>query len=218
MKKTVILISAKLQSGKNQLASYIKEELASKSFAVSSESYAKALKAQCTEDFGRLWGFLEGKRQELLALGTVPPELISWMSVKPENLQEDKTDLTRLMLQIYGTEIFRNRVDGDYWVKKCVDSVNLSKSDFVMITDVRYPNEVEAFLDWAKDRSGMRRVVLVRVERPGYVRDENDPAHKHPSESALDEFPCWDYVVDNVGTLEDLRSSAQAIVSELVGA
>lgn len=215
--KTVFLLSAKLQSGKNQLATFLTDAMVASGLKVSTESYARALKSGCTQDFTKLWEFLEKERESLMCVHNVPDYAISWMSVKPENLQEDKTDLTRLLLQIYGTEIFRNRVDSDYWVKKCIASISASDSDVIMITDVRFPNEVNAMLDWAEEDSSSRRVVTVRIERPGFTRDSSDPVHSHPSETGLDDFGPWDYVVENVGTLEDLKDSALAMLKEAMG-
>lgn len=61
-----------------------------------------------------------------------------------------------------------------------------------VITDVRFPNEVEAI----KDRSG----IMIRINRP----ETDSNAGTHLSETALDDYQDWDIVINNNGTIEDL--------------
>lgn len=213
--KTVVLVSAKLQSGKNQLVSYMEEFLHEELvISTGTASYAGPLKARAWEDFQPLFDLLETKHAELLAAGA-PAKDIAWMVAKENNMYEDKTELTRVLLQMYGTEIFRRRVSSNYWVDLCVQTVAASPAEFVFISDVRFPNEVEAFYTWAESDPDNRKVVTIRVERPDHLRKASqatsDGSHEHPSETGLDDYPIWDYVVDNSGTLEDLRGGAQAI-------
>jgi chloramphenicol 3-O-phosphotransferase len=49
--KRIILISGKLQSGKNQLAEFLKEEFAKKNLNVGQDLFAGPLKDWCKEDF-----------------------------------------------------------------------------------------------------------------------------------------------------------------------
>jgi hypothetical protein len=105
----------------------------------------------------------------------------------------------REMLQMVGTEVFRDNVHEDFWVKCTLNKIkndkteynkpiriygfddrsqegwrdNFKKENLFVITDVRFPNEVEAI----KSAGG----VVVRVH--GGQSADND---KHPSETALD--------------------------------
>ena len=213
--KTVILLSAKLQSGKNQLCQYMMEYLESKGHSPISTSFAAPLKAGAWEDFQPLFSFLEEQHDFLLKLGT-PPEAIAWMVTKEENMYEDKTALSRVILQMYGTEIFRRRVSPTHWVDLCFQNIVGSSKEFFFITDARYPNEMERAYKWLDDADGPgeRKVAALRVERPSVAR--NDLHDQHSSETGLDDFACWDYVVDNIGTLDDLRQSAATICDEIL--
>ena len=79
-----------------------------------------------------------------------------------------------------------------------------------IITDVRFPNEAKAI----KDKGG----ILIRCERTYYTEDKRykigfDPFEKeHPSETALDSYKDWDYVIKNDGSLEDLLTKVKDIV------
>ena len=213
--KTIVVLSAKLQSGKNQLCRYMMEYLESKGHSVLSTSFAAPLKAGAWEDFQPLFAFLVEQHDLLLKLGT-PPETIAWMVTKEENMYEDKTALTRVLLQMYGTEIFRRRVSDNYWVDMCFQSIVGSSKEFFFITDTRYANELERAYDWADaaDAPGDRRVVAIRVERPSVQREAS--SNQHSSETGLDNFSPWDFVVDNRGTLEDLKHSAEAICDAIM--
>lgn len=83
----------------------------------------------------------------------------------------------REMLQRIGTDCLRDNLHQDVWVNALMS--NLTPWMDYVITDVRFPNEVEAI----RKEGG----VVFRVERPGF--DSGTPAHV--SESALDgmDFP-----------------------------
>lgn len=73
-----------------------------------------------------------------------------------------------------------------------------------IISDTRFINEVAAI----KERGG----VVVRVNRPADV-DENPAESKHASETALDDYTDWDYVIENDGTLEDLVEKVRKMLT-----
>lgn len=85
-----------------------------------------------------------------------------------------------------------------------------------IITDVRFPNEAQAI----KDRGG----VVIRVERDTpkvaalFTRKDGSTefitAKEHPSETALDNYKDFDYVIDNNGTIENLIDKVQEILSK----
>lgn len=68
-----------------------------------------------------------------------------------------------------------------------------------LITDVRFPNEGEAI----KKRNG----ILIRVER--YMLTKID---QHPSETALDNYDGFNYIIQNDGTIQDLIIKVKEIL------
>lgn len=96
----------------------------------------------------------------------------------------------RLVLQLLGTEGGRDVIHPNIWVNATLG--DLTENDRVIVTDVRFPNEVEGI----KSRNG----IVVRVIRPSKVSTST-----HPSETSLNDFKDWDYVIINDGTLEDLE-------------
>jgi hypothetical protein len=80
----------------------------------------------------------------------------------------------RSLLQWWGTE-YRRGKDPDYWVKRLAKTLEDHHPEIALITDVRFPNEVEAIHSWGG--------VYVKVVNTGQVDME---VHEHPSEAALD--------------------------------
>jgi hypothetical protein len=97
----------------------------------------------------------------------------------------------RLILQLLGTEGGRDLIHPNIWVNATLG--NLGDTERVIITDVRFLNEVEGI----KKRKG----IVVRVVRPSKISTST-----HPSETALNDYNDWDYVIVNDGTLEDLEA------------
>ena len=107
----------------------------------------------------------------------------------------------RMLLQRLGVAC-RNHIGSDVWVEAVFARIeeamdNEGPSRWV-VSDVRFPNEAEAI----RSRGGQ----VWRVERPGF-----GPVNDHVSESALAAGFHFDQVVENDGTLADLR----AVVLEL---
>lgn len=118
----------------------------------------------------------------------VPEAMFELPEFKAEYLRDWQMTV-REFLQKFGTEAVRDNFDRDAWVKALFS--DLHHSSRWVITDVRFPNEAAAI----KDRGG----VVVRIKR-------GEAVNAHPSETALD-YWAFDHIIDNTGTLEDLRKN-----------
>lgn len=112
----------------------------------------------------------------------------------------NKDESGRSMLQKIGTKV--RDYDPCYWIDYLMDVLEIFEDEFdwVIIPDVRYPNEIEV------PRMGWD-LVTVKVER--YDFDENnkkipfdngltEEQKQHSSETALDDFD-FDIVLENYG-------------------
>lgn len=94
----------------------------------------------------------------------------------------------REVMQYVGTDMFR-RMYGDVWADSCIRRIKKEQPLLSIITDCRFPNEVEAV-----QKAGGRVVRLTR----GMQSKDN-----HPSETALDpdnfDWNKFDAVLDNAG-------------------
>lgn len=94
--------------------------------------------------------------------------------------------------------------DPDYWLKKIIE-----QNDNVIVPDIRVPHELKVFK--------ANNAISIRVEAPrenrslrGQLVNENDA-----TETLLDEITDWDYVIQNDGTLEELKEKAYNLANEL---
>jgi hypothetical protein len=117
----------------------------------------------------------------------------------------------REFLQKLGTEAMRDGLHTNVWVnalfadyKGFVKEWDEFGNDTLVeypnwiITDMRFPNEMEAV--------ELRKGVTIRVVRPGTT------VGTHPSETALDDA-YFDHVISNDGTIEDLVEKVRQILT-----
>lgn len=107
--------------------------------------------------------------------------------------------------QIVGTDLIRNRYRDDFWIKRLQLDIESILSEDIVITDVRYPNELE----WIVKSLGGIVIRINRKNRPDTGRDPN-----HESEIALDDYR-FDYYIDNDGTKEELYNKIDNIINEI---
>lgn len=223
--KKVLLFSGRMQSGKNQFAEYVSEICKEKGLKVVSDLFAADLKEWSKQDFKGLSDILNSLhtqfQNEIYKLisnrqsygissdGVMENlfKLVGKLNISDENWFENKTDITRALLQIYGTQIFRNRVDNDFWIKRTKERIINNDADIVIITDVRFPNEVDFMSSDKYD------TYTVRINRP---IDRTGQQHEHISETALDDYTDWDYIIDNDKELYDLKECACGLVDDIV--
>ncbi|UXY92269.1 hypothetical protein [Proteus phage RP7] len=106
----------------------------------------------------------------------------------------------RELLQLTGTELGRDRVNTDLWINLVEQKVSSSCSDVVIITDVRFPNEIEYVRG-----SGGEIVQIVSSVKKFATKSTN-----HPSAQKLDYY---DIRIDN--TFEGLDKLAFTLSTEM---
>lgn len=218
MRKGIILVSGKLRSGKDQLARYLIDIYRKKGYTINSDYFARALKENVQIDFKDVFGYLNELKDNLHSISSDLKELhpitaekvkeiSKQLGTEKSNFFDEKTKLTRMFLQIYGTEIFRNRIDENWWVKQLIQRVHKSINTITVITDVRFENEIELI-----KKVTQFDVKTIRIERD-MKRDESMDAH--PSEISLDTYKNWDCEIKNNRTLMDLYNEAEKVVDEM---
>lgn len=105
----------------------------------------------------------------------------------------------RLVLQLLGTEGGRDVIHPNIWVNATLG--DLKEDDHIIVTDVRFPNEVEGI----KRKGGK----VIKIIRPSVVSTST-----HPSETSLNNYTDWDYVIVNDGTLEDLEAKVKEMLTK----
>ncbi|GAC1368368.1 MAG: hypothetical protein NVS3B25_06850 [Hymenobacter sp.] len=79
---------------------------------------------------------------------------------------------------------------------------------YVLVPDVRFPNEAKAILD----RGG---VVICVTGDPLHQRGDGTRDDDHPSETAMDHYPHFAATLHNTGSPDDLTRQVQALLKVL---
>ncbi len=199
MKQQVyVVVSGKKKHGKNYFADKVKALLAKEGISYVETAFATPIKNFCHDTFGIPMEDLESQA------GKLKPTHLRWSDLSTslsEQLQkgyyqQSGTDYEymhwvpsnefitiRELLQIIGTEVFREGFYGPIWAeapflkRHTIPALGQDiVADVVFITDCRFPNEVE---EATKHNSLLVRVVRLDVE---------DDGDTHISETALDNY------------------------------
>jgi len=111
----------------------------------------------------------------------------------------------RKLLQYIGTELFRENIDDAIWVKSLWKRIKNDPNNNYVVTDLRFPNE----LDYFKDRPDECEFISIKVIRPGC--DGNVGLAGHASEAH--DLDC-EYDLTNDSDIEHLEEKVRVILAE----
>lgn len=172
------------------------------------DSFARPLKDACSSIFGWPRELLEGNTEFSRTWREQPDKFWS------EKFGYEFTP--RLALQLMGTEAGRNVFHNDIWV---ISLLNRAKGKDVVVTDVRFQNEVK----YIQDNGG----VVVRVKRgpePEWFKVAEDAnagyysAALHMKDLGIHQSE-WDWIgcefnctIENNGTIDDLGNKVDDLL------
>ena len=181
------MISGKAGSGKDTIANFFKDELIASNKRVLVMHFADLVKYYATQYF---------------------------------NWDGEKNEAGRNLLQEIGTTVMRGRYP-EYWAEiigKFIDAYTIPEHsffDYILIPDWRFINEYEVVYDYAAIQNN--ETITIRIERyddaglkwknPNMTSDQLN----HISECELDNF-AFNWIIENRGTLEDLKNSVDEIL------
>ena len=171
------------------------------------DSFAKPLKDACSVIFGWPRELLEGDT----ALSR------KWRE-EPDAFWSEKFNKEfspRLALQLMGTEAGRNVFHTDVWV---ISLLNRAKGRDVVVTDVRFQNEIK----YIQDNGG----IIIRVKRGGepvWYDDLSKLTNTKDKEIYMGQYGIhqsewdwigsdFDYVIENDGTIDDLGNKVNQVL------
>lgn len=173
----IIGLTGKAGCGKSTIADYLVSKHRFKQFAFADRIRAglKVMFELDDEDF-----LPENKEKEIDYLGVSP----------------------RFLMQTLGTEWARKIIGNDVWVKMLggFDIGNDYSNRPIVITDIRFPNELEMVMNMGGH--------IWDIHRPDNNPLETDRA-KHISEQVIDCDPDFNLQIYNGGTIEDLHKSIE---------
>ena len=144
---------------------------------VRSFSFADPLKIICMELFGLTYEQCYGRDKDKNTATN-----IKWEDM-PDHRENWTTGFmtAREFMQHFGTDLCR-RIKDDIWVESCVKRIQQTGTELAIVTDCRFPNEVEAV-----QQAGGKVIRLTRNNHPD----------SHASEQALNDFDGFDHTLDN---------------------
>ena len=141
-------------------------------------------------------------------------DLVKFFATKYFGWDGSKDESGRRLLQTIGTEIFRKEKP-NYWVEFVAEALSIFDAhgdswDYVLVGDVRFPNEIEVLRDYGLN------VIHLRIERPGHTGNMTEAQLHHISETALDEYAA-DYRICNDAGLDELNGKVNLFFNSLIG-
>jgi len=198
-----IIVSGKARHGKDTFASFLKDE-----FESTGENnlpllaLASVIKNCLREDFDMNDEQLYGKLKEVP--DTRYPKFQHYaVDILTPGMPAIKYWTPRELMQEYG-EFFRH-IQPTFWVNKLLKYCTDNNIIYAIVTDARFPNEIDTI-------KREHKVIHIRI-----IRSEADLITNpyHNSETALDNYQDVDYIIENDGTLDDLRNKAIKIKEEI---
>lgn len=151
------------------------------------------------QDYGYVkMAFADPLREMLLTLNPMVSSTASLQRIVREhgwNGAKKRFPEVRRLMQVFGTDVVRNRIQEDFWVKTL--GQRIQDHLLVVVSDVRFPDEAELIL-----RQGG---VMFRVERSGVEK------LNHISED-IDAIPC-SATINNDEDFEHLRKTIGGLLS-----
>jgi len=214
----IIGFSGKIGSGKDLAGTYLqyvltKEEMGGRFKAYTPDTF-ETLKEETRNllsksEIHKFGGPL--KDMVCILLGCTREDLEN-REFKNQKLGKEWDDLTpRQIMQLLGTEAGRVVIHPNIWVNaalvgyreqkrwEMVDSTNIGRYPKYILTDVRFPNEVQAI----EELGG----IVIRIERDGLVKSD------HVSETALDGWT-FEHIIENNGTKEEFYQKIEYLYKE----
>jgi hypothetical protein len=209
----IIGISGFQGSGKDTIADYLQNI-----YGFKRDSFASTLKDAVASVFGWERELLEGRTTESRQWRET---VDSWWANRL-----NMPNLTpRLVLQLWGTEVARKAFHDDTWIASLEYKLSKAHNDIV-ITDVRFPNEIKAVRDAGGIVIRVVRgpepdwyLIAERANRGDRIAQEILVEHKiHPSETAWIGTQ-FDAVIDNnADGLDPLFAQVKSLVTNLQAA
>jgi hypothetical protein len=179
MNTKIIILTGKAQSGKDTACSYIRSFLKGKGYSSKIYPFADSLKHICTNvlglEYNQCWGENSDKNTPTrfkwsdLPIGTTD---LAKLLQNRYNVKSDDYMTARDVMQVFGTNIFRSFYK-DCWVQATIKKIKEENLDFALISDARFPNEI--------DYATFYGPIVIQLTR-------NALDNKHESETALDNY------------------------------
>lgn len=203
----IVLIAGRKKSGKDTLGSFACEQLKKEGYEVGIYHFADPLKRFCIDYLYLPENLVYGTDDDKETLTQYTWESMPNKEALRRKYAYDRTEhgvctytaalkefddshkgfmSIRQVLQEVGTGWFRT-LEHNYWVNRTIKLIEQDSPDIAIVCDTRFENEIVL----PRNHFGKENVFAVRLTRNSGKNDN------HPSETALDNYKDFDYVLDN---------------------
>lgn len=114
----------------------------------------------------------------------------------------------RELLQQLGTDIIRNKIDEEFFIKKMIDDIKVYSYffDIITISDARFKKEIDNI------RNVFDNVIAINIIRPNFDNGLTEEQKKHKSEIDLDDYNNYNHELINNRTLNDLKIEVERLI------
>lgn len=137
-------------------------------------------------------------------------DFVKYAGNKYYNLTYEKNDFNRTMWQKIGTDTGRFNNE-NIWINMTIELTKglFNNYDYIFISDVRFPNEIERWIEEGYE------VISIRVKRLDFDNGLSEIQKKHPSETSLDHYK-FDWVFHNGSLMTYQKEIMKFIDKELI--
>jgi hypothetical protein len=171
--KIIIGLTGKKGSGKSTVADYLKEQ-----YNFTEYAFADKLKTICMEVFGLNYKQVYGTpldKERIDDFWNVSPRVIMQeVGTAFRNIEKSNSDLNKI------------------WIKSLHREINMKKHNLVVISDIRYPDEIESIHEYKKKDW---KVLIINIQR----NEISDDLHESETQ-ILDS----DIIIENNSTRKNL--------------
>lgn len=125
----------------------------------------------------------------------------------------NKDERGRTLLQDIGK--IARAYDKDTWINFLNDFIagtSIVPPDLIIIDDWRFPNE----FNWYLKQLDEYDVYTIKIVAPNREILKGTDRYNDESETALNYFKTFDYIIDNTGSMDELKAEALAIMVEIL--
>lgn len=100
------------------------------------------------------------------------------------------------------------KIDPKFLVNRILEDIEVYSNyfDYVIISDARFKNEIEEI----KNKYDS---IVIRINRDG--NDLTQEEQNHNTETSLDDYNDYDYIIDNNGSKEEYKNKIEKVLEEL---
>ena len=122
------------------------------------------------------------------------------------NWKGQEEDKPRTLLQEIG--VSSRKINPGYTVRRMKEDINVLKDyfDIIIITDSRMPEEI------TMPKESFKETITMKLVRDNFESELSQKEKSNITETALDEFNDYDYIIENDKTIEDLEEKINKIL------